>query len=54
MAMAQWLASQEHDYEDDTMNESSECREVKKRAYQAGLNASLNFIRQYEMAQKGD
>jgi len=54
MAMAQWLASQEHDYEDDAMNESTECREVKKRAYQAGLNASLNFIRQYEMAQKGD
>ena len=53
-AMASWLSAQEHDYEDDTMNESSECNEIKKKAYQAGLNASLNFIRQYEMAQKGD
>ena len=53
-AMASWLSAQEHDYEDDTMNEASECSEIKKKAYQSGLNASLNFIRQYEMAQKGD
>lgn len=53
-AMADWLSDQEHDYEDNTMNEGSECREIRKKAYQAGLNASLNFIRQYEMAQKGD
>lgn len=53
-AMASWLSAQEHDYEDDTMNESSECSEIRKKAYQSGLNASLNFIRQYEMAQKGD
>ena len=53
-AMAAWLSAQEHDYEDDTMNESSECSEIRKKAYQSGLNASLNFIRQYELAQKGD
>ena len=55
LAMAQWVASQNGSSDDDLIDESDcDCRSEKLASYQAGLNASLEFIRSYEQSKKGD
>ena len=57
LAMAQWVASQDGSSgNDDLIDEVTDCdcKEQSRAAYQRGLNASLAFIRAYEVAQKGE
>lgn len=56
LAMAEWLKAQEHDYGDDPIEEASECdcAGEKRKSYQNGIKASLNFITALKRAEKGE
>jgi hypothetical protein len=54
-ALQAWLASQDSNkYEPEVLGEDDACKQVRAKAYQQGLNASLNFIRNYEASKKGE
>ena len=59
LALAKWVANAGKDGSsgnDDLIDEVTDCdcKEQSRAAYQRGLNASLAFIRAYEVAQKGE
>ena len=55
LALAQWIASQDGSSGDGLIDESDcDCRSEKRASFKSGLNASLEFIRNYEQSKKGD
>lgn len=56
IAMAEWLKSQEHNYDDDTLaeNDDCDCSASNRQNYQKGIKASLNFISALKQAEKGE
>jgi hypothetical protein len=54
-ALQAWLASQDSNKEEpEVLDEEDSCKQVRSQAYQQGLNAALNFIRNYEASKKGE
>ena len=54
-ALQAWLASQDSNKEEpEVLDEDDSCKQVRSKAYQQGLNAALNFIRNYEASKKGE